>query len=169
MGPSVSSSCSCRPSGLTSQADTLWGGELGDSHSEQAQGESWKKPPLECEVEYWWPWLGLLWNWGAGGRVFVFALQWVWVRSSCLVVLGAHRDSPHLAPAPPWPHPAGPAHASVVMWNVRSQGDILLIRQTQTGNLYKHKRIHFQKNKLLRGEEERVHFVFLNKYAILLT
>lgn len=51
---------------------------------------------------------------------------------------------------------------------VRSQGYILLIRQTQTGNLYKHK-IHFQKNKLLRGEEERVHFVFLNKYAILLT
>lgn len=69
----------------------------------------------------------------------------------------------------PQPHPAGPARASVVIWNVRSQGDILLIRQTQTGNLYKHKRIHFQKNKLLRGEEERVHFVFLNKYAIPLT
>lgn len=62
-----------------------------------------------------------------------------------------------------------PARACVVIWNVRSQGDILLIRQTQTGNLYKHKRIHFQKNKLLRGDEERVHFVFLNKYAILLT
>lgn len=61
------------------------------------------------------------------------------------------------------------ARASVVIWNVRSQGHILLIRQTQTGNLYKHKRIHFQKNKLLKGEEERVHFVFLNKYAILLT
>lgn len=71
---------------------------------------------------------------------------------------------PHRGPAPP-----APARASVVIWNVRSQGDILLIRQTQTGNLYKHKRIHFQKNKLLRGEEERVHFVSLNKYAILLT
>lgn len=71
------------------------------------------------------------------------------------------------APAAPlcWP----PARASVVIWNVRSQGHSLLIRHTQTGNLYKHKRIHFQKNKLLRGEEERVHFVFLNKYAILLT
>lgn len=98
--------------------------------------------------------------------MFVFALQWVWVRSSCLGVLGTQRDSP-LAPAPLLPR--GPARASVVIWDVRAQGDILLIRQTQTGNLYKHKRIHFQKNKLLRGEEERVHFVFLNKYAILLT
>lgn len=100
--------------------------------------------------------------------MFVFALQWVWVRSSCLAVPGAQRDSPSGA-RPPRPRPAGPARASVVIWNVRSQGDILLIRQTQTGNLYKHKRIHFQKNKLLRGEEERVHFVSLNKYAILLT
>lgn len=95
--------------------------------------------------------------------MFVFALQWVWVRSSCLVVLGTQRDSPWRLPR------RRPARASVVIWNVRAQGDILLIRQTQTGNLYKHKRIHFQKNKLLRGEEERVHFVFLNKYAILLT
>lgn len=101
--------------------------------------------------------------------MFVFALQWVWVRSSCLVCW-ALRGTARLAPVPPQPCPAGPpAHASVVIWNVRLQGDILLIRQTQTGNLYKHKRIHFQKNKLLRGEEERVHFVFLNKYAILLT
>lgn len=100
--------------------------------------------------------------------MFVFALQRVWVRPSCLAVLDIQRDSqpdaPH-SPPPCWPT----AHASVVIWNVRSQGHILLIRQTQTGNLYKHKRIHFQKNKLLRGEEERVHFVFLNKYAILLT
>lgn len=62
-----------------------------------------------------------------------------------------HSERASLAPAPP----AAPARASVVIWNVRSQGDILLIRQTQTGNLYKHKRIHFQKNKLLRGEEEK--------------
>lgn len=79
----------------------------------------------------------------------VFAVQWVWVRSSCLAALGTQRE-------PAWrPPPAAPARASVVIWNVRSQGDILLIRQTQTGNLYKHKRIHFQKNKLLRGEEEK--------------
>lgn len=97
--------------------------------------------------------------------MFVSALQWVWVRSSCLAVLGTQRASQPAAPPPCRP----PARASVVIWNVRSQGYSLLIRQTQTGNLYKHKRIHFQKNKLLRGEEERVHFVFLNKYAILLT
>lgn len=35
----------------------------------------------------------------------------------------------------------------------------------KTGNLYKLKRIHFQKNKLLRGEEGP----FLNKYVIQLT
>lgn len=33
---------------------------LGDSRSEQAQGTSWKKPPLACEVEYRGPWLGRL-------------------------------------------------------------------------------------------------------------
>lgn len=63
---------------------THCGGEegLGDSHSEQAQGTSWKKPPLECEVEYRWPWLGFC-EIGEGERGFAFALQWVWVRSSC--------------------------------------------------------------------------------------
>lgn len=55
---------------------------MGDSHSEQAQGTSWKKPPLECEVEYRWPWLGFC-EIGEGERGFAFALQWVWVRSSC--------------------------------------------------------------------------------------
>lgn len=95
-----------------------------------------------------------------GGRwgepcVFAFALQWVWVRSSCLAVLGTQRDSqPGTRPttAPPC---RPPTRASVVIWNVRSQGDSLLIRQTQTGNLYKHKRIHFQKNKLLRGGRKK--------------
>lgn len=37
-----------------------------------------------------------------GGAVFVFALQWVWVRSSCVVVPGAQRDAPRPpAAAPP--------------------------------------------------------------------
>lgn len=50
--------------------------------------------------------------------MFVFALQWLWVRSSCLAVLGTQRDSqPHRTPAP-----LAPAHASVVIWNV-SHGD----------------------------------------------
>lgn len=63
LGPSVGSSCSCHPSWtpyLSGRPHCP--GELGDSHSEQAQGVSWKKPPLECEVDYWWLWLGLLWN-----------------------------------------------------------------------------------------------------------
>lgn len=44
-----------------------------------------------------------------GGAVFVFALQWVWVRSSCVVVPGAQRDGPAptcrspTLPAPPAP------------------------------------------------------------------
>lgn len=131
-------------------------GESGDSHSERDQGTSWEKPTLECEVEDRWPCDSGFCGMGVGEPfLFVFALHWVWVRSSA----GARPTAPRLPP---------PARASVVIWNVRSQGYILLIRQTQTGNLYKHK-IHFQKNKLLRGEEERVHFVFLNKYAILLT
>lgn len=70
---------------------------------------------------------------------------------------------------PPPPALLAPARASVVIWNVRSQGHSLLIRHTQTGNLYKHKRIHFQKNKLLGERKKEVHFVFSNKYAILLT
>lgn len=56
--------------------------------------------------------------------------------------------------------------SSVVIWNVLShRNKFLPIRQTKTGNLYKLKRIHFQKNKLLRGEEGP----FLNKYVIRLT
>lgn len=57
--------------------------------------------------------------------------------------------------------------SSVVIWNVLFHRNKLLpIRQTKkTGNLYKLKRIHFQKNKLLRGEEGP----FLNKYVIQLT
>lgn len=104
-----------------------------------------------------------------GGAAFVCLCSVVGV-GEVLLLGGAGRSEGQPARRPRCPQPCRPpARASVVIWNVRSQGYILLIRQTQTGNLYKHKRIHFQKNKLLRGEEERVHFVFLNKYAILLT
>lgn len=63
-----------------------------------------------------------------------------------VLLLGGARRSEGQPPAPAPPPPAlQPALARVVIWNVRAQGDILLIRQTQTGNLYKHKRIHFKK------------------------
>lgn len=81
-----------------------------------------------------------------------------------VLVLGGVPGTARLRARPASP---GPRQCSAMQCGL--QGYILLIRHTQTGNLYKHKRIHFQKNKLLRGEEERVHFVFLNKYAILLT
>lgn len=107
---------------------------------------------------------------GVGGAVSI-CLCFAVGMGEVLLLGGAGHSEGQPAWRPPHHSPTllAPARASVVIWNVRSQGDILLIRQTQTGNLYKHKRIHFQKNKLLRGEEERVHFVFLNKYAILLT
>lgn len=94
---------------------------------------------------------------GAGGSHFCLSLLCSgWGR---VLLLGG---AGHLegGGGPASPACARPTRASVVIWNVRSQGHILLIRQTQTGNLYKHKRIHFQKNKLLKGEEERVHFCF---------
>lgn len=80
-------------------------GELGDSHSEQAQGTPWKKPPLECEVEYRWPWLGFCgtWGWEVGEPCVCCA---VGVGEVLLLGGAGHSERASLAPAPPQPPPA---------------------------------------------------------------
>lgn len=82
-------------------------------------------------------------RWGRGAWVCpCFA---VGVGEVLLLGGAGHSEGRPRAPAPRRPRgpPARPRQCGI--WNVRAQGDILLVRQTQTGNLYKHKRIHFKK------------------------